>query len=149
VDPILAGRRDTHDAAIFADRNRAPVAVPRDGFDTGDGAGAEKRQHRIPVIGRAIGETNRQRTCFAFGLVADPPQRSRRTPEHLQKGFIEAADAVEARGQRDLGHRQRRLVDQLLGEQDPPRLRDRDRRRPDMLAEQPAQLARADAEPTG
>jgi len=40
-------------------------------------------------------------------------------------------------------------VDQLLGQQDPPRLRHRDRRRPDMLAEQPPQLPRADAEPVG
>src|SRR6266702_3098802 len=38
-------------------------------------------------------------------------------------------------------------MDQLLGQQYPPRLGDRDRRRPDMLAEQPPQLAAADAEP--
>ncbi len=147
VDSVLVRQRDAYHAAGVADRNRAPVDIARDSFDTGNGALAKKRQHRIPVIGRPIGETDRQRAGFALGLVADMPQRRRRTSEHLQKGFVEPADAVETRRQRDLGHRQRRLVDQLLGQQNPSRLRHRDRRRPDMLAKQPPQLARADAQP--
>jgi hypothetical protein len=40
-------------------------------------------------------------------------------------------------------------MDQLLGEQHPPRLGDRDWRGADMLAEQAPQLARADTEPVG
>jgi hypothetical protein len=74
-------------------------------------------------------------------------QRGGRTGEQRAKSFVEATHAVEARGQRHLRHRQRRLVDQLLGEQDASRLSDRDRRCPDVLVKQPPQLPGADAEP--
>jgi hypothetical protein len=60
-------------------------------------------------------------------LVAAAPQRRRRPSEQIAKRLVEAADAVETRCQRDLGHRQRGFVDQLLGEQNPPRLRNRNR----------------------
>jgi hypothetical protein len=43
-------------------------------------------------------ETHRQRASFAFGRVADPPQRRRRASEQLQERLVEATDAVEARG---------------------------------------------------
>ncbi len=146
---MFVGRRNADHAAVRADRNSAPVDIVSDSLNAGNGACAQKRQHGLPIIGRPIGETDRQRAGFALGAVAEMPQRRRRTPEHLQKSFVEPADAVEARRQRDLGHRQRCLVNQLLGQQHPPRLRHRDRRRPDMLAEQPPQLSRADAEPVG
>ena len=40
-------------------------------------------------------------------------------------------------------------MDQLLGKQHTPRLGDSDRRRADVLAEQPPQLSAADAKPAG
>jgi hypothetical protein len=136
-------------ANIVPDRNRAAVGVVADRLDTRNRAQPEKRQHRVPVIGRPVGETNRQRPGFMPGLVAAAPQRRRRAAEQVEEGFVETADAVEARGQRDLGHRQRRLMNQLLGQQHPPRLCHRDRRGPDMPVKQPPQLPGADAKPVG
>ena len=77
------------------------------------------------------------------------PQRARRAAEQPLKRLVEAPDAAEAGGERDLGHRQARLVDELLGEQHAPRLRHRDRRGAEMLLEQAAQLPLADAQPRG
>ena len=76
-------------------------------------------------------------------------QGCRRAGEQFPEGLVEAAHAIEARSQRHLGHRQRRLVDQLLGKQDTPRLRHRDRRGPEMPLKQPPQLPPTDAEPVG
>ena len=53
------------------------------------------------------------------------------------ESLVEPAHAAEARCHRHLGHGQAGLLDQLLGEQHAPRLRDRDRRGAEVLAEHP------------
>ena len=78
---------------------------------------------------------------------ASAPQLARRASEQRQERLVEPAQAAEARGEGDLGHRQVRLVDQLLGEEHTAGLRDRDRRGAEMLAEQAPQLPLSHAEP--
>jgi len=62
-----------------------------------------------------------------------PAQGGRRSPEEGQKSLIESTEASEPRRHRDFGHRQFCLVDQLLGEQNPPSLGDSDRRGAEVL----------------
>ena len=65
----------------------------------------------------------------------------------MLKDLVESPDAAEARRQGNLGHRQPRVVDQLLGQEYPPGLGDRDRRSAKMLPEQATKLAPANAQP--
>ena len=62
---------------------------------------------------------------------------------------IEPADAGEAAGGRDLDQRQARLGEQLLGQQQPARLGQRDRRDAELLPDRPAELSRAEAQLAG
>ena len=62
---------------------------------------------------------------------------------------VEAAQAVEAAGQRDLRDRQRRVGQQLLGQQQPPRLQVLQRRNAVLGDEDAAQVAVGDAEAPG
>ncbi|VTQ64985.1 Uncharacterised protein [Stenotrophomonas maltophilia] len=64
----------------------------------------------------------------------------------LQEGGIEAAQAVVAGGQRNIGHRQRGLGQQLLGQQQAMGGVDLPRRRAQVFNEQALQLARAEAD---
>src|SRR5437870_1655818 len=63
------------------------------------------------------------------------------------EGFVEPADAAKAGRQGDLHHRETRFVDQLLGQQHPPGLRDRNRRCAKMPPEEPPKVALADPQP--
>ena len=122
-----------------------------DPFRAGVARERERRQHARPVVGRPIGQA--QRHAIARRIVGAAllrgAERAGRPAEQLAEGLVEAAHAAEARGQRHLGHRQARVVHQLLGEQHAPRLGDGDRRGAEMLLEQPPQLAAADAQPLG
>jgi hypothetical protein len=61
--------------------------------------------------------------------------------EESPDGFIEAAYAAESRGDGDLRHRHPGLVDQLLGEEDAPGLRNGDRGSAKVLEEEATKLA--------
>ena len=74
------------------------------------------------------------------------PEGAGRAAEEGPKRLVEAADAAEAGREGDLGEGHRGLVDELLGEQHPPRLRDRHRRGAGYLLERAAGSTR-DAEP--
>jgi hypothetical protein len=58
---------------------------------------------------------------------ASAPQFTRRTAEQRKERLIESANAAEPRGKRDLRHRQARLVNKLLGEENAAGLRHRNR----------------------
>ena len=113
----------------------------------------QRGQHAGPVVGRPVGQAQRhavaRRVVDAALLARLAAQRAGRPAEQVAEDLVEAAHAAEARGQRHFGHRQARVVQQLLGEQHAPRLRDGDRRGAEMLLEQPPQLAAADAQPLG
>ena len=79
----------------------------------------------------------------------EPPQRARRALVRPEERVVEAAEAGEARRERDLRHREVRLVDEPLREVEPPRLGHGERRRPDVRHEQAVELARTDPQPRG
>jgi hypothetical protein len=93
------------------------------------GAQCEEIAQVIPVIGRAIGEGERYLVTRvpARWFPALPAQLPRRPPIRLLERIVEAAQAAEPGGERDLGHRQIALVDQPLGEVQAARLRHRER----------------------
>src|SRR5262249_39157989 len=80
-------------------------------------------------------------------FAAHAAELARRAVKERKKRLIEAADALESRCEGDLGHREPRFVDELLGEMDAARLGDRKRRSAQMLAEEAPQLPLADSEP--
>jgi hypothetical protein len=77
---------------------------------------------------------------------AHAPQLARRAAEQSEEGFVEAAHAAKSRGEGDFGHRQSRLMNELLGEEDAPGLGNRHRGSSEMLAEQATQLPFTEAE---
>jgi hypothetical protein len=134
----VAGRRlDRDGSGQPAQLQRARIVPCLDMLDAGDRALPQKRDHCVPVVRRLIAQQQhklsggRSRKFRADGTA----QFARRTIKQLPKDFVEAANAAEARGEGDFGHRQLRLVNELFGEQHPPRLRDRNRRGAEMLAD--------------
>ena len=130
-DRVALGQMGDRDAAALA--VELDAAMPHVVLDPSRclASRAATAPPACPASRRAAGRpgaASRRRapTCPAAALA---PQRAGRPAEQLAEGLVEAAHAAEARGQRHLGHRQVRVVDQLLGEQHAPRLRDGDRAR--------------------
>ena len=69
--------------------------------------------------------------------------------KELAKYLVESPDTAEACGQGNFGHRQIRLVDQLLGEEDATGLGHNDGRCAQMLDEQSPKMTFTDAEAVG
>jgi len=131
--------------ALGRERPRVPLLVHR--FEPLDRARTEEGEHRLPVIGPPVRQAQRHLPA-ARGVrrTHRTPELARRTMVEVLEGFVEPSDAAKAGGERDVAHRQRGIVDQLLGEEDAARLRHGDRRGPQVLPEQAPQLAFADAE---
>ena len=115
---------------------------------------AGARQPASPASRRAAGRRSRSVTPLARRVVGDAACDLRRSalggrPNRSRKVSLKRRTLPKPDGQRHFGHRQARLVQQLLGEQHAPRLGDGDRRGAEMVLEQPAQLAAADAQPLG
>ena len=89
---------DEGDMAVNSD-NAAIDAVAHL-FDAGDGARDEKGEQRVPVEGRAVGETQHQRSGGG-GRDGAAAQLAGRPLVEGEEGVIEAADAAKARGQGD------------------------------------------------
>ena len=64
----------------------------------------------------------------------------------MREGVVESAQAREAAGERDLGDRQDRLGQQLLGQEEPPREQQLDRRNAQLLLHDAPNLPRAELE---
>ena len=128
------------------------VRAVRDVFDAGERARA--RNARIPV--QSYG--GRYESCRVdVSLLGDrrgaidrlPAQARRRHPVAAEERVVEPPQAREAAGERDLGHRQRRLRQQLLGQQQPARQQQLDRRHAELLPDDAANLPRAELELVG
>src|SRR5439155_1109566 len=145
-----AEARDSDRTAAAVDRNRAPIARLGDRFDAGRRARAEKRQHGVPVVRRAIGEPEAIAICIRLGgrsLPGETPQLCRRACVRAANLGVESPKASEAGRDRDLMEREARLVDELLGEMRASGKGDVERRRAEVLQEQAPQVSRGDAEP--
>jgi cystathionine gamma-synthase/methionine-gamma-lyase len=90
------------------------------------GAGREEAHHRVPVIRRPIPEPELERRVAAHRGTLLPQRRGRAVPR-LPDGRVETPDAAEPRRMRDLGEGERRAIDQLFREMEPPRLDDAER----------------------
>ncbi len=136
---IVAGEQSPHPVLVVGEVERAQrVAVGDD--------------EQLADRGRVAGQGQLHRSSFGDARAAQflADASSPRAGGFAVDGaveFVEAADAAEPRGERDLGHRQLALVDQDVGGGEALGLGDGDRRRADMLAEQSPHLPLAEAEP--
>ena len=150
-DAVERGEVGDLDRAHAPFRRCCAGSAPSRPFDAVDGARLQIGQHRRPVVGRAISQPHRHpgRRDRSRPRAASPARRSAlggRRNSWL-KDLVEPAHAAKPGGHRDLGHRQARFVNQLLGEQHAPGLRHRHRRRAEVLQEETAQLPLAHAQP--
>jgi hypothetical protein len=127
--------------------NRSRVTLGGNTFNARNSAPAQKLNHSGPVVWRLVAQQKNDLAGRPGTKVrsAGAPQFARRAAEQRLEGFVETANAAEPRGERDFGHRQPRLMDELLGKQNAAGLRDRHRRRAEMLAEQTPELPFAQA----
>jgi hypothetical protein len=97
-----------------------------------------------PVIGRPICQRQRHLIATAAGRTLAPlsAKLPRRSSIRLLERIVESAEAPEARGERDLRHRQVTLVDQPFGEVQPACLRDRQWRCSHVLQKKPIEMTR-------
>ena len=102
-------RRARRRCATRAARSASPSTRSTPGI-----ARAREEARASPPSRRAAGRRSRTVTPPSAAPAArrrDAAQRAGRAAEQLLEGLVEAAHAAEAGGQRDLGHRQARLVD--------------------------------------
>ncbi len=148
VPPAKVGDLDRSLLAIL--NHRSAVDLAGDLFNAIDGAGAQPGQHGVPVVRGPVakldGDADIGGGPLRQGHDGAAPQRRRRPPEQLLESLVEPPHATVTGGQRDLGHGQAGLMDQLLGEQNPTGLGHRHGRGAQMLVEQAAQLPLTDAE---
>lgn len=130
--------------------DRSAITTLLDHFDARRSAGREKPQHPIPVVRRAEAEP---KNGFIFRLRLGARDKSAdvsRSPAiHRANCGVEAANASEAGGERNLLHGQRRFVDELLGEMQTARLRNRVGRGTKMLHEQATKVTGSDTQAAG
>src|ERR1700761_6904432 len=100
----------------ITDRDGARILVVRHHLDAWDGACAQERQYRSPIVRWPITQLDCDRAGRAHGLLrhTSSPQRRRRTLKEMLEGLVETPDAAEARGRGHLRHRQPCVLDQLL-----------------------------------
>src|SRR6266550_455334 len=117
-------------------------------FDAGCCARRQKSKHPIPVVGWP--ETKAEQ-ILVFRLYRclphQMPDLSRRPMIDPPDGGVESSNASEARGNRQLAHRQRGFVDQLFCEVQTPRVSDRTGRCPQMSQEQAPKMTGPNAQP--
>ena len=147
----VGGGAHCHDPRRPAKPQGPGIFLRRHPLDPGNGTAAQEGQDRGPVIGRLVAQQQldlappRGRHVASLG----PPQRARRPAEQRLEGLVEPPHAAKSCREGDLGHRQGRFVDELLGEQDPAGLGDGDRRGAEVLVKEAPQLALADAQAFG
>ena len=148
--PVVV-RSDAQPARAARRVDRAGVGRPLHALDARHRARREEREQR--VVGQRRPERRAQDDPLPVSLGQAsrpaPPQLRRRRAEGLAHGRVEAAQAREACRVGDLGHRQRRLLEELAREVRAPRPRDGLRRRAQVLLEEAAQVAARHAEALG
>ncbi len=130
------------------DLHRAQVASALHDFNARNGTRPQEGEYALPVIGRTVAKPKGD-VFLSLPRRVLSTQSARRTMKQPEKCFVEPPQAAEARRHGHIGHRHPCLVDKLLREQHPPRLRHGNRRRPEMLKKQASQLAFAQAQTSG
>src|SRR5581483_10764199 len=132
--------------------DRAAVAAIRDGLYAGEQALADHRDQRLPGHRWPVGERQSHE-------IRGPRQRRVRVPRPadirgaqavpLAEDRVESPETLEAAGERDLRDRQRRVDQELLGEQQPVGLGERDRRDADGALHRAPQVPLAHSQLSG
>ncbi len=140
--------RHLDDARGSIDGNRPSIAGFFDRFHTGYRVSSEKAEHRVPIVRGAIGQPEPIAPGIGRGdpPSSPPPQLGGSSAERTADLGVEPAEASESRCERHLVEAERGLVEELLGEMNAARERDLERRRADVLSEEPAQMAARDPE---
>ena len=89
--------------------------------DTASSPGIARAPRKASIAGQSYGGDSMKQDrhlSVRCGQASGAPaaKGARRAAEELLKGLVEPADTAEARGERNLRHRQPRLMDQLLGQ---------------------------------
>src|SRR5437870_5904738 len=128
--------------------NRTPIDTMFDRFDPRGGPGCEKRQHTVPVIGRAETKAEevlifRKDSC----LPREPTDLSRGSMIDLADARVESSYATESRSQGDLSHRQPGFIDERFRKVQTAGVSHRTGRRTQVSEEEAAKMARANSQP--
>jgi hypothetical protein len=155
----VVGHRAQRDDAVAAGQPQgAPVRAVPPLLDAGDGGGDEVAEQVVRGQRRAERQPQRERArrggrraaggarSLAVGR-GPAAQLGGGECEDLAHGLVERADAREAGRGRDLGHRQRRRLDEQARGLRPLRAGQRERPGAELGGEEPVDLARAVAEP--
>jgi hypothetical protein len=102
---VLAGDR-AHPQPRAAVADRAQVGVAVDALDAGDRALREEAQQQPEIQRRPVAEPQRERARGRLRRGRLPADRGRRHAATGEERGVEAAQAVVAGGERDLGRRQ-------------------------------------------
>ncbi len=136
----LVGAADLDRPDLAIEMNDATICIAIDTLDAGDRPRGEKPEHAIPVVRRPVVETQRQRALADAAVRMRAPQGTGCAPHDVEEHRVEAPHALEAGGERDLGQRQRGVLEQLLREREPPGLRERDRRHAELALHRAPQV---------
>ncbi len=134
--------RDRDPSVSFVNGNGTPIMRRIGHFHARDGAQTQIGQQMIPGEWRPKLQLHTQ-DLGAAGLTANRA-RAQTIPGFEQR--VEATHAAEAAGECDLGLAERGFSKQPLGQQQPLRLRQFDRRYAELRLRNPAQMPIADAE---
>ena len=136
-------------SGLALDHDRSEIAVAMHDFDAWYRAGREEAPERRPVERLPVRQFHRERRFLRDGLGAGAPELARRPAVGIDERIVEAAHAAVACRNRYILHRQRGLVDQLFGKMQALGMRDRERARPEVPGEQPAQVPAGNTESGG
>src|SRR5437868_12141129 len=144
---FILQRADTDDRMAASQGDGSGITAFIDTLHAGHRASRQEIANVSPVIGRSERELERYFIGVVHGAAAlMPAQLAWRALVCLLESVIEAAQAAETGGQRDLSDRQSGIVEQPFREMQPACLRHRDRRGAHVLSEQTMQMARPDAD---
>ena len=143
VTPVGAPHGDRARRASHADH--APVLALAHRLHARDGARTEELQQRVPRERRAVVQAQRDRVR-GVGAALLPPDGAGIPPEAFREQRVEAAHTAEAAREGDVRERQSRVVEELLRERQPLRLRELDGRHPDRGLHRAAQVTGGHAE---
>ena len=137
-----------NNAVTSVDDRAAQVAPVSDYLDAGNRARFEEAQ-QLPAVKRfSVRQTDRQTPNLGV-LTSTPPKFAWRPSIGISKRIIETTCTAKAGRNRNLGHGQGRLVDQVLREMQTLSVCDRQRTRTQVLREQPPQMTTGNAKTFG
>src|SRR5215467_3501739 len=130
---------------MLVERDRPAIAASFHGFHPGNCLGLQKFQDPVPIV-RWTEVEPENILIFGFaGAFCEPADLRWGPVIDLVNGGVETANGTETGRERDLGHRQGRLIDELFGKMQAARLRNGVGCGAKMTQKQAPKMARSDA----